>query len=490
MNFCTVCGRARAGRARYCTGCGNPFPDAVSDDAASTEWPVPSPPGPPGPVADDQPDSLAAGPAAASAGPRPWPDGLGGGTSVPAFGPPRSFGSAEPTSPAESAGPAELARSAKLSSTAGAADPAGVLDPAEVADPAESADEAVALEPAETFNAADSAEPFEDAGSFWAAAPPEVTAPPGAAGPAWTAEPAESAGPSQPAGPAGPAQPAEQAWPAEPSPSFWSAPPETTRSFWTAEPGRPAGSFDATAYDATAFDATAFDEMAFGSAGDQDVGSYGQPPRRGGGRLGWVLVLLVLFALGVGGAVYLHHRNYTADTAQGKAARGASTERGQASSGATAAHTARGSASASTAPNSAAASSPGASGSLVTVTHDAAQNHAAHGVETFLNDYFTSINSRNYQEYRSLLDPALRQQETASNFFAGYASTTDSGAVLHSISSTGAGTVAAVVTFTSHQRPADSASGTACTRWSLTFGLAMQGGKFVFASVQSADRAC
>ena len=120
----------------------------------------------------------------------------------------------------------------------------------------------------------------------------------------------------------------------------------------------------------------------------------------------------------------------------------------------------------------------------------AAQHPRARGVEAFLTDYFTAINSRNYQQYRSLLDPALQAKETAGNFFAGYASTTDSGAVLHSISRTGAGTVAAAVTFISHQRPADSATGTACTRWSLVFNLARQGGKFVFVSAQAADQAC
>jgi hypothetical protein len=88
----------------------------------------------------------------------------------------------------------------------------------------------------------------------------------------------------------------------------------------------------------------------------------------------------------------------------------------------------------------------------------------------------------------------MRQDESASDFYAGYGSTTDSAAVLTAISATGSGSVGAAVTFTSHQLPADSPSGTACTNWSITLFLTQSGGRYVRApsppGYQAAYQAC
>ena len=98
---------------------------------------------------------------------------------------------------------------------------------------------------------------------------------------------------------------------------------------------------------------------------------------------------------------------------------------------------------------------------------------------TFLDEYFNAINTHNYQEYLSLLDAQEQQNETPAAFRAGFRTTTDSDATLVGLTSTGTGLVAASITFTSHQAPADSATHTSCTSWDITLYLGMQGGGYV-----------
>lgn len=88
----------------------------------------------------------------------------------------------------------------------------------------------------------------------------------------------------------------------------------------------------------------------------------------------------------------------------------------------------------------------------------------------------------------------MQQEDSVQNFRSGYRSTTDSAAMLIAVSQLGSGSVSAAVTFTSHQRPADSPTHTACTDWSIVFYLHQQGGHYVIgpapAGYQAVDRRC
>jgi hypothetical protein len=107
----------------------------------------------------------------------------------------------------------------------------------------------------------------------------------------------------------------------------------------------------------------------------------------------------------------------------------------------------------------------------VTVAPGAAGNQAAPQVTALLNRYFTAINQRDYRTYASLFDQQLEQPQPESSFDAGYATTIDSAATLTSISDNGSGGLAASVTFTSQQNPADSPDNSSCDQWSITLFL-------------------
>jgi hypothetical protein len=118
-----------------------------------------------------------------------------------------------------------------------------------------------------------------------------------------------------------------------------------------------------------------------------------------------------------------------------------------------------------------AAQAPSAGGP-VAVTATASQQSSAPQVATFLAAYFQAINTRDYNAYLALFEPGLRP--TYQQFQNGYGSTSDSDATLSSIVATATG-VAAEVTFTSHQLPAGSPTGTSCTAWDITLYLQPQG---------------
>ena len=96
-------------------------------------------------------------------------------------------------------------------------------------------------------------------------------------------------------------------------------------------------------------------------------------------------------------------------------------------------------------------------------------------VAAFLQSYFRAINARDYSRYSSLFEARLRP--TFQQFENGYRSTHDSGAELTGISPTQVG-VAAAVSFTSHQQPADSPTGTSCTSWDITLYLKPRGSTY------------
>jgi hypothetical protein len=115
--------------------------------------------------------------------------------------------------------------------------------------------------------------------------------------------------------------------------------------------------------------------------------------------------------------------------------------------------------------------SPGAGATGIAVTSAAAGNPAAPQVVNFLGSYFRAINTHDYPAFRRLLDPAMQRIETAQKFAAGFRSTFDSGAVLLSLTTPVGGRLAAAMSFTSHQAPADSPDHSACTSWAITLYL-------------------
>jgi hypothetical protein len=128
-----------------------------------------------------------------------------------------------------------------------------------------------------------------------------------------------------------------------------------------------------------------------------------------------------------------------------------------------------------------ASASPGPTdSSTVTVAAAAAQDPDASSVADFLGQYFDAINAHDYQSYVSLLGPQLQQGMTQAQFDNGYRSTADSNETLVGISTASDGDLAAEVTFTSHQDPADSPDQSeSCTDWDISLYLAQGGSGYL-----------
>jgi zinc-ribbon domain len=123
--------------------------------------------------------------------------------------------------------------------------------------------------------------------------------------------------------------------------------------------------------------------------------------------------------------------------------------------------------------------SPGATSHVLQVAPGVAANPAASQVEALVTSYFAAINAHNYQNYVSLLTPSTAQNLTQAQFNSGYRSTTDSNMTLTSISSTSPGSVAATITFTSQQLPADSPDNSPCDKWNITLFLQPDGSSYL-----------
>jgi len=111
----------------------------------------------------------------------------------------------------------------------------------------------------------------------------------------------------------------------------------------------------------------------------------------------------------------------------------------------------------------------------------------AHHIAVFLATYFAAINGHHYDAYISLFDPLARPIQSRQEFRSGFGSTKDSGGRLVSISPTAAGP-AAEITFDSHQRPADSATQTACTSWRITLFLEPHGNTYLIGNAPATYR--
>jgi hypothetical protein len=115
-------------------------------------------------------------------------------------------------------------------------------------------------------------------------------------------------------------------------------------------------------------------------------------------------------------------------------------------------------------------------GATVIVAPDVGFQPHAHRVALLLDRYFAAINQHEFQAYSSLFIPAIRV--SMHNFGSGYQSTRDSRTALTGLVPTGPQGLAAMVTFVSHQNPAESPDHAMCDRWHITLFLKRQGGSY------------
>jgi hypothetical protein len=208
-----------------------------------------------------------------------------------------------------------------------------------------------------------------------------------------------------------------------------------------------------------------------GAFGPPSPGVFEPPsPRRGRAAIGIALVIVAVFA--VGGGTFALVSALTAHKSAGQpAARSGSTV--PVSSSAASATPASPSSPRGT------VSPVAPAGATVVVAPAAAGNPATPGVQALLKRYFAAINDHDYAAYSALLDPRMRQQNPPSTFASGYATTRDSAETLTAISDAGGGELAAMVSFTSHQSPADSIDNSSCTAWTITLYLRPQGSGYL-----------
>jgi hypothetical protein len=187
---------------------------------------------------------------------------------------------------------------------------------------------------------------------------------------------------------------------------------------------------------------------------------------RSPGRFRWLAVatVAVVIIAGLGGAAAfeLRHGHGRPALREGSAAALARTPR--------------------SAPSSASGlSGHGGAGVTVAVAVAAAvgRNAALPQVTALLDRYFSAINQHDYAAYAQLLDPQALQRSPASAFSAGDGSTADSGETLTGLAGMSSGGMAAAVTFTSHQQPADSPDHSDCDAWSITLYLVPEGAGYL-----------
>jgi len=184
-----------------------------------------------------------------------------------------------------------------------------------------------------------------------------------------------------------------------------------------------------------------------------------------------VITLAITFAIGSAAALILLHVGHHTPRTEAAQNSGESTRLIPAASQDGSAPAASPSASSSAGPSSV---------GQVTITAGASQDANAASVAAFLDHYFTAINNHDYQSYVSLLSPQAQQGLTAAQFDSGYRSTADSAETLTGISTAANGDLAAAVTFTSHQNPADSPDQQeSCTDWNISLFLLQSAGGYL-----------
>jgi hypothetical protein len=115
---------------------------------------------------------------------------------------------------------------------------------------------------------------------------------------------------------------------------------------------------------------------------------------------------------------------------------------------------------------------------------------AAPRVQAVLTRYFQGINDHNYAEYASSLTAQGKANQSESSFDSGYATTTDSGMTLTSLTPSGNGGLTATVTFTSRQSPSDSVDDSRCNNWTVNLSLVPNGTGYLITPGQSSYTNC
>ncbi len=446
MVFCTKCGRQRSGPARFCTGCGAQFSDPFDAtplvaDATGQQAPAAETAVEPAQAADDIPD---------------WP-----------ASPARDW--APQPAPADQASPPVADWGPPAAADWG---PAGAAaEQPDVAGPG----------PAQTR--ADPWAAFSDQQD-------QALPPPNADPTRWDThwyrpEPAAAAQPAAP--------PTETRLP---------APPVQARP-----PGPEAypPSYDQAGYGQAGYGQGAPGQAGYGppSYGQgtpgQDSygqGSYGQVPphvpgtagshplRRGQTAILVAIIVVVLLAVGGGAYALVSHFTSHKPAPPPSSHPTISAPVKPASSAARPTPTSSASGTVSASPSTSATSSPtvsptaSAAAGLI-VSPAASANSAEPGVAAVVNKYFSAINQHNYTAYNDLLEPQEQANDSPSSFHTGYGTTKDLNEKLTGITDTGGGGEAATLSFTSNQSPAHSATGTACTKWTITLYLQPSGSSYL-----------
>ena len=219
-----------------------------------------------------------------------------------------------------------------------------------------------------------------------------------------------------------------------------------------------------------------------GGGGYPYPGPAGRPPER---RSRVIAVVAAVIVLGAAGGVYA----LVAGHGHGKASAQPNETVSIAPSSTAPATSAPASPTASSGTGAVASGGASSPSAQLSVAPAAAGNPAAPQVTALVNSYFTAINQHDYVAYTSLLDPQMQQQNSQSSFDSGYATTTDSAETLTSISGTGSGGLAASLTFTSQQSPADSPDNSSCDQWSITLFLVPNGTGYLIGAPPSSYRA-
>ena len=210
--------------------------------------------------------------------------------------------------------------------------------------------------------------------------------------------------------------------------------------------------------------------------------SHGREP---GSRRTWWIAAAVVVVLAAGGGTYaLVNGTGGRPTAQPPAHPStATTAATQPAATQPASLQASTSPTAAASPSHSAAPSPSASPSVVSIAPGV--RSASAPVEVVLSHYFQGINDHNYAEYASSQTARGKQDQPRASFDSGYATTTDSGMRLTSLTPTGAGDLTATVAFTSRQSPADSVDDSACDAWTLNLYLVPNGTAYLITPAPS-----
>lgn len=120
-------------------------------------------------------------------------------------------------------------------------------------------------------------------------------------------------------------------------------------------------------------------------------------------------------------------------------------------------------------------------------------------IATVLNEYFTGINTRDYNRALSVYDPAgvidPADPRKVAHFKAGVSTTTDTDVVLHQIgpSQTGVGVVQARVTFSSTQQPGYGPAARpneTCTHWDVVYTFTRPAGSYLVFGSKGTSTPC